>query len=179
MSETKHTIEQLQAMPDGELAELAARLRGWTLEDDKPPEELLPPIRKNNKWPAWFEAGKFTGFAPHGLPHYLTRWNPAADIGQAYGLLVWAVEQGQFREFIICKGATWARDGLRLRAGDGGNAMKDFYVSWWNKGWRAAWRHHRKGIPIGRGFVPSGAKYADWRNGVTAYRDKHGLPDND
>jgi hypothetical protein len=30
MSE-QYTIEQLQAMSDGELAELAARLRGWTL----------------------------------------------------------------------------------------------------------------------------------------------------
>jgi hypothetical protein len=53
--DTKHTIEQLQAMSDGELAELTARLR----------------------------YGTDTGFPGWNI------WNPPADIGQAYGLLVW------------------------------------------------------------------------------------------
>ena len=57
--------------------------------------------------------------------------------------------------------------------------MKDFYVSWWDAGWRAARRYHRNGTPIWRGYVPKGARYVDWRNGVTAYRDEHDLPDND
>ena len=57
--------------------------------------------------------------------------------------------------------------------------MKDFYITGWNRGWMAGWRHHRKGIRVSRGFIPKGAKYVDWRNGLTAYRDQHGLPDND
>ncbi len=61
----KHTIEQLREMPDTELAELTARLRGWTTD------------------------GLFLRDSGDPLMHKL-HWTPAADIAQAYGLLVWA-----------------------------------------------------------------------------------------
>jgi len=81
MSE-KHTIEQLQAMSDGELAELTARLRGWTVrkgfiydENGKVPTDsshrLLMLVGASSVAENWY-------------------WNPPADIAQAYGLLVWA-----------------------------------------------------------------------------------------
>lgn len=60
--------------------------------------------------------------------------------------------------------------------------MKDFYTSWWREGWRAAWRQHRKGLPIERGKklpLVGSPQYTDWRNGITAYRDEHGLEDED
>lgn len=80
MSE-KHTIEQLQAMSDGELAELTARLRGWTVrkgfiydENGKVPTDsshrLLMLVGASSVAENWY-------------------WNPPADIAQAYGLLVW------------------------------------------------------------------------------------------
>lgn len=74
----KHTIEQLQAMPDGELAELTARLRGLRSNG----YGLLTAPDTGDVWrkhPASDSA------AP--------TWNPRADIGQAYGLLVWLREQ--------------------------------------------------------------------------------------
>ncbi len=77
-----HTIEQLQAMSDGELAELTARVRGWTVrkgfiydENGKVPTDsshrLLMLVGASSVAENWY-------------------WNPAADIAQAYGLLVWA-----------------------------------------------------------------------------------------
>lgn len=69
MMTEQHTIEQLQAMSDSELAELAARLRGWG--------NLYAEIMAGSGW----KSGK--------------DWNPAADDTQALGLLRWAKEQGK------------------------------------------------------------------------------------
>lgn len=85
MSE-KNTIEQLQAMSDGELAELTARVRGWTVrkgfiydENGKVPTDsshrLLMLVGASSVAENWY-------------------WNPAADIAQAYGLLRWARRYG-------------------------------------------------------------------------------------
>lgn len=57
--------------------------------------------------------------------------------------------------------------------------MKNFYVTWWDKGWHAARRWHRNGVEITSGNIPSSVtesdKYTDWRNGVTAYCDAEGI----
>lgn len=92
MSE-KHTIEQLQAMPDAELGEIAAKLRGYKFDADT--SELLN------------ESGSTESFGglrvfKLGVKPYCEnsdRWNPAADIAQAYGLLTWAMERDSKIEF--------------------------------------------------------------------------------
>lgn len=76
---TKHTLEQLREMPDRELAELTAKLRGYkerisvfgdcevsTALTDENGVELMP----------------------------IREWSPADNVNQAYGLLVWAAKHG-------------------------------------------------------------------------------------
>ncbi len=69
----KHAIEQLQTMSDGELAEIAARLRG---------------LRSNGYLLTAPDTGDVWRKHPASDSAAPT-WNPRADIAQAYGLLVW------------------------------------------------------------------------------------------
>lgn len=80
MGETKHTIEQLQQMPDSELAELAARLRGYREKISIFGDCEVSVMLTDENGAELMSARE---------------WNPPADIGQAYGLLVWAKEQGK------------------------------------------------------------------------------------
>ncbi len=89
----KHTIEQLQAMSDGELAELTARLRGWT--------KRLGSITIKTR-----DGGSETVREDHwsdneGAVIACADWNPAADKGQAYELLTWAKQHGLKFEITI------------------------------------------------------------------------------
>lgn len=49
----------------------------------------------------------------------------------------------------------------------------------WKAGWNAAKAEHETAIPCSRNYVGSGQEAADFRNGMTAYRDEKGLPDNE
>jgi len=83
-----HTIEQLQAMSDGELAELTARLRGYKFDADT--SELINESGRTESF------GGFRVFKLRAKPYCenYERWNPPADIAQAYGLLRWARRYG-------------------------------------------------------------------------------------
>lgn len=54
--------------------------------------------------------------------------------------------------------------------------MSGFDSQVWDAGYDAAKREYTQGIPCSRNFIGNSG---DFRNGMTAYRDEHNLPDDD
>jgi len=54
--------------------------------------------------------------------------------------------------------------------------MPDFDSNVWDAGYSAAEQEHKNGLPCSRNFIGNSV---DFRNGMTAYRDEHNLPDDD
>ncbi len=54
---------------------------------------------------------------------------------------------------------------------------EDFDPGSWDAGYNAAAIEHRTGYPCSRSYI--GPNKEDFRNGMTAYRDEHDLPDDE
>lgn len=91
----KLTLEALEKMPDSQMSELTAALRGWTLEkatqflDAEWKIQFLGQYREGNNL--------LTPFISLNAPEFVVgeRWNPAINTAQAYDLLLWLAEMPQ------------------------------------------------------------------------------------